>query len=172
MRRIGVMLLLATAAIAACTATADGPTGPASPETVSRSTTAPPARCPTTPPDDAKPFDTVAGARGRIVPGEPAQLVVCEYRIGTDHARRFEVDGATTRTIARLLDGLGPAPSGVFACPAERTVPLELFFSYASGEGLLVIAPTTGCLFASNGYVTVLETASFVRRLERSTTAS
>jgi hypothetical protein len=51
-------------------------------------------------------------------------------------------------------------------------VRLVVFFSYANGARLLVIAPTTGCLFASNGYVTVSETAPFLRRLEMSTTAS
>jgi hypothetical protein len=171
MRQIGVMLLLATVTIGGCTRATQDATGPTSPVTVS-SSGVPAARCPSTPPDDAKPYDTVAGAQDRIVPGTPSGLVICEYRIGMDRSRRFELDAAATRTIARLLDDLGPAPSGVFACPAERTVPLELFFSYANGARLLVIAPTTGCLFASNGYVTVSETAPFLRRLEMSTTAS
>jgi hypothetical protein len=166
-RTSAVLLSAAVVLVAACTA---------SPRPVPTETpttdhfTHPPARplrCPPTYPSTDR--YAVPGNREALVPDTPFATVVCIYAfpVPSGPPHRVVLDSARTRALASLLNAAeNVATTEVVSCPAEDSVPIALFFDYADGPVQLVRAATSGCLFASNGHVSVYEPASVVHDLK------
>jgi hypothetical protein len=129
-------------------------------KTASRSASASrvPTACPTAAPLTV-PHHQRDGTTRTLVPGQPIALFACRYHgfnqpqpIGT-LAHASELPAAF---VAHELNATRrPPPGAVYHCPAEFGETYMLYFSYRGGRPLLVRFNHGGCLYVTNGDLTL-----------------
>jgi hypothetical protein len=102
----------------------------------------------------------VAGMTENLVPGHPVALVLC-----TPDGARNSIEGNDyADQVAHRLNAMKLYSSGVaIGCPTTPGATSGVFFSYPSGDTLLVVV-NVGCGIAGNGHV-LAHTNNAVKRL-------
>lgn len=103
-----------------------------------------------------------AGSSGQLVPGAPAQVLLCRYSglnptpsaAGHLLVQRLVRSSDMVKRLTQELDSLGPFQSGSYSCPADFGVKIVAIFRYADdrSDDPVTVDPS-GCASATNGHL-------------------
>lgn len=101
---------------------------------------------------------TRRGVRRELVPPGPRSVLLCRYgAYGSSGGRllgqRPVYSAAIVRELMREFDTLPKIPAGTTACPADNGAAIISYFHYAKGDDVPVDLHTSGCAYATNGYI-------------------
>lgn len=101
---------------------------------------------------------TRRGVKRRLVPAGPRTALVCRYGAygpagGRLLAQTYIASASAVRQLAREFDALPKIPPGTTACPKDNGKAIVSYFRYAKGDDVPVDLHTSGCAYATNGYI-------------------
>jgi hypothetical protein len=116
---------------------------------------------PSCPADGRRRFrSTTAGFGSQLVPGAPAEVLLCRYSglnptpsaVGRLLAQRLVVNLRTVERLSHEFDSLKPFQRGAYSCPADFGVKILAIFRYSGGrsDDPVTLDPA-GCASVTNG---------------------